>query len=504
MELELQKEHIDCYRPCAPLFLSLEETAETIVPDHRSDVARIVDVSACLLMNGYTVMDGRLTITGSAKLTLLYVAEDAPGLRSLEYDVPFEHSAALPDGCGDVCVEGAACGVEAKLLNPRKFFTRFTVNWRVTPYCRRSLAICGEIPEQGKYAIQSLCERHDVSLIRSISKTQFAFSDVLTLPGGRDAVSELLCHRVKLRVTEAKSLGGRVVLKGVACLLVLYASDTGNLCSYSEELPFSQILDGMEGGDGTEVFAALNLTDCEIHIGDNDRTIEFRFLLDACTIQRSTQTVCCVSDLYSTSYDLDARFESVELTGQLHTSHETKSVREQLETGVEVKCVLYTDVCFGNSGIRMENGQPQLYAEAAVCALYLDEAGTPLSLQRRLEVTTPVSNECDARVDIENVCAGDIAANIGVNGIELRFLAEFTITSMETVACACLDSLSAEPAERDVNAPSLVLRALTEGETLWDIAKQYKTTVEEILAANELTESSLLESGRMLLIPQGR
>ena len=42
------------------------------------------------------------------------------------------------------------------------------------------------------------------------------------------------------------------------------------------------------------------------------------------------------------------------------------------------------------------------------------------------------------------------------------------------------------------------------GERLWDIAKRYRTTVEAILAANELKEESATVSGKLLLIPRRR
>ena len=88
--------------------------------------------------------------------------------------------------------------------------------------------------------------------------------------------------------------------------------------------------------------------------------------------------------------------------------------------------------------------------------------------------------------------------------MELRFTAVFNLCSIETATCGCLVSLSAEPTEPDADAPSLILRALREGETLWDVAKQYRTTAEAILSANELTDGVLPEAGRMLLIPRSR
>lgn len=63
---------------------------------------------------------------------------------------------------------------------------------------------------------------------------------------------------------------------------------------------------------------------------------------------------------------------------------------------------------------------------------------------------------------------------------------------------------SGECGKKDENVPSLVLRAMKQGERLWDIAKLYRTTVEAILAANELKEESAAVIGKLLLIPRRR
>ena len=504
MELELQKETFECFRALAPVTLEREETAETIVPDHSPDVGRIVDVSACLLTRSLAVTDGALIASGAVRLTLLYLAEDAAGLRSLTYAVPFEHRAELPDGCADACAEGSVCSVEARLLNPRKLFTRFVVDWKITPYCRAAITTCGEIAEQEQYAIQTLCETYDASLIRGVGEREFAFSDELTLPGGREPIGELLCERVKLRVTEAKLLGGKIVLKGVACLSLLYAAaESGKLCSYAEELPFSQIFDSDAQTDGEgSVAVALGLSESEIHSGEDGRAVTVKLFLRAFLTVSGTARVSCITDLYSTAYDLDAKLETVELRQAPEVTIVTQSVREQLDTGTAVKCVLSADVCFGSASVRQDGDTATLRAAAALSLLYLDEADTPLSLQRRIEITAEAKVSGAARASLETVCAGDVTANVNAGGVELRFPAEFTLVSAETPQCACLTSLSAERAEPDADAPALVLRAIEEGETLWDVAKQYRTTAESILAANELTES--LEAGQMLLIPRGR
>ncbi len=510
MELELKKESYPCYRPGAPLLSTREESAETIVPDYSPDVERIVEVSACLLLRGQTIEDGKLNAEGDVRLTLLYMAEDTRELRSLAYTVPVEASERLPDGCEKASVEGRVCSVEARLLNPRKLFTRMDVEWRVMPYCRETLSVCGEIPAREEYAIEALSERHEVSLIRAIGEKDFMFSDELTLPGGREAIRELLCSRVKPRVTETKSIGSKAILKGVACVSLLYAAPDGSLCSYAEELPFSQILDGVaedEGGSAS-ASAVLSLAGCEVHTGaDGDggegRTISVKLQLRAFVVLRETVTIDCITDLYSTTCDLDAQIARIELWHEPETLTVTQSVREQLDTGVEVKCVLGADVCFGAAASRQENGHTLLRVPANISVIYLDDAGIPRAAARRIEITAEAAMDGDVQVDA--VCAGDIAANINANGVELRFPADFTILSAASASCLCLTALSVEETGAATgDAPSLVLRSLGEGETLWDVAKQYRTTIEEILSANELSGSTAVEAGEMLLIPRKR
>lgn len=511
MELELQKEHFDCYRTGAALSETREETAETIVPDYSPDIARIVDVSACLLPHERSVADGKLTVAGTVRLTLLYMAEDTQGLRSMEYTVPFEHAldGRFPDADGATAIEGRVCAVEARLLNPRKIFTRFSVFWKATPYYKSQLTVCGGIAEQEAYAIETLCEQQEVSLIESVGSSDFVFSDELTLPGGREAVHELLCARVKPRLTECRNVGSKVIVKGVACVALLYTSEEGKLCAYAEELPFSQILDGSEM-ENASVSVALTMTGCEVHTGgegaaDDGRTLSVKLLMNAFVVLRRTESVCCITDLYSTSCALNEQMDAVELWQEPEVSNVQQNVREQLDTGTDVKCVLSADVCFGSVSAQQEGERVMLRAAATVKALYLDDADVPLSLERRIEITADAAAGGDAQANIENVCAGDITANINASGIELRFPAEFTVVSQAVRSCACLTALSAEEESTAVGEmPSLVLRTIDEGQQLWDVAKQYRTTVEEILSANELSDGTDVVIGQMLLIPRKR
>ena len=64
-----------------------------------------------------------------------------------------------------------------------------------------------------------------------------------------------------------------------------------------------------------------------------------------------------------------------------------------------------------------------------------------------------------------------------------------SITSMEISGSA------------DTDRPSVIIYFVKSGDTLWNIAKHYKTTVDKILFANNMDGSEILNSGMRLIIP---
>lgn len=220
---------------------------------------------------------------------------------------------------------------------------------------------------------------------------------------------------------------------------------------------------------------------------------------------REVKSVCCVVDLYSTAYDLTAKTETVELCDSAALVLREQLVREKIETGAEVQTVLATDVIFSSAGVSGGGESASLRATANLRVLYLDENAVPLLSERRSEVLLETDLPGSGQARVQDMYAGEIAASVGADGVELRFPVTFAVSVAETPCYPCLQSLEAEECgKKDENVPSLVLRAMKQGERLWDIAKLYRTTVEAILAANELKEESAAVIGKLLLIPRRR
>lgn len=511
MELELNRERFSCYRALPQLLDTHEETAETIVPDYLPDIARTIESSGCLFLRSHEISDGRVTVSGVLRMTLLYLPEDGQSLKAFAYTLPLECTVEGRIGAdiADCSLEGRLCSCDARAINPRKIFTRASVALSLTPYTSCTLSVCSGIEEQERYGIETLCEKREITMIRALREREFTFSDEVLLSGTKEPVRELLRTKCALRLTDQRQVGNKIVLKGIASLESIYLDTDGKLLQSYSELPFSQLLDGIDGETGeTSVRTALRLSGAEVRIGsesepDNDRLISLRLSISAFAVLSEKRSICCVTDLYSTSCSLDANMEELVLSGENSLFTREQLARESIETGTEIRSILSSDVTFLSAALSGSGEQSELRATAELRLLYLDENGTPLHSERRVDIL--MKTELPPLARLQSVSAGALSASISAGGAELRFPVIFTLSQEETAHCPCLTSLQAEArAETEENLPSLVLRAQKQGERLWDIAKQYRTTVSAILAANDLSAEADAAAGTLLLIPRRR
>ena len=273
MELELCKETYSCYEALPPLVETREQSTETIVPDYCPDIARIVEGSGCLFVRSREIADGRVSVSGSLRMTLLYIADGSGGLKSFSYTLPVEETldGRLREGCTEASVSGCVSALEVRALNPRKIMTRAAVELTVTPYCAAQLTACGDVTQRAENGIETLCETQEVSIIKALRSKDFVFSDDLVLSSSKEPAAELLRESASVRTTECRLIGGKIILKGVVCVEVLYLSESGTICSAAAELPFSQIVEGVEDADeNTSAEAMLCLTGAELRIGGGE------------------------------------------------------------------------------------------------------------------------------------------------------------------------------------------------------------------------------------------
>ena len=98
---------------------------------------------------------------------------------------------------------------------------------------------------------------------------------------------------------------------------------------------------------------------------------------------------------------------------------------------------------------------------------------------------------------------GELPRTPTPEGMEIRFTLEFWMDTGKQVQKLCIADASLEELEPSAQRqPSVILRKFDQSTRLWDIAKQYRTTCADILAANQVESEQAIPTDKLLLIPR--
>ena len=219
---------------------------------------------------------------------------------------------------------------------------------------------------------------------------------------------------------------------------------------------------------------------------------------------RCHRPVTLLQDLYSTSWQLEADRDNQQMFQLGEQSIRPQAVRELLETGEMVRSVVDSRLALGQVSQSREGKELVLTAEAWITVMYLDENEMVQCVRRTIPVQCRLNCSEGSRCSCRCSTSGEVFATPSAGGVEVRFTVEFHCLTTECISVPVVRGARLGEARCSSGVrPSVVLRLAAPGEDIWDIAKAYGTTTQEILQANELEEGTL-PTGIMLLIPSTR
>ena len=508
MELDLKKNTHQFYEKAVWQPFSCETMRENIVPDSCADIARIIETTghACVISREITG-DGRFCAGGSVHVSVLYIPEKGDGPCALHYQIPFQCYGDGQDigSCDFLDIRAELRHIDTRLLNPRKVLTRVDLTLYPGGCLRRNLLLCTDMAQPDE-TLQLMQTKKEIRVIAGISEKEFSFMEELSLSPGRQPVEEVLSARYDIRGADTKLIGSKLVVKGLLAAAVLYRESGNRIALLQQELPFSQILDGagfVEEDEFETVFRPLSV---ECRIGtesapEDPHMLTLSVMMRTRAAAHRRETVAFIADLYSTDCPVTCQRMELELAEEDQRLTRRLNVRELLETGIAVRQVLDTRLQCGGMQISGSEMEIPLWATC----LYLDENEVVRSVSKEFSVTAGLELPQLVQADGTVFCQGDLMSSIQPDGIELRFPLECQVDVCRRVRNTCVNGVETqEESGEQAPRPSLILRKFSPDESLWSVAKQYRTTCRSILEVNGIEEESAIPVDRLLLIPKAR
>ena len=478
-----------------------------VLPDYLPDIVRILKCSITPRVISKTLSGTSLSIEGTAVAEILYVApEEEP--RCAIYRCPFskvvELGRVMPDA--DIVVCPSVSYVNCRAVSQRRLDIRGAVVLKIQAINRVSCELTGDAQGAG---IQLKKRVFPVSRLCSCVQKNLSVHEDIELPQGNPPVLSILKAVAHAQVSDCKLIAGKIILKGELHLHILYLCDQENhtLCTVEQMLPFSQILDVDGVDEECSCDISLSVSSCELtpqQEYEENTTLTLECEICVLAKVRREEEIISVCDVFSTLYESSCEQRQMEfehLVTREETSFTHKSelnlpqVMESLcDSFCEMK-ILSTQITQGKASCRIQLDITMFAYDTEhklQCITAKDEfdyeknlSDTPMTLEY-----TPHLHLLSWKASMEGESA-TFTVECSLGGEAVTKVRESVVTSV------CVDEEKPKGRDKDI---ALTIYYADEGEQVWEIAKRYNTSVEQVMSENDLA-GDVVEKRGMLLIP---
>jgi len=504
METALNKAEINCLERVFSVCVGCEETAESVVPDILPDICKIADADGLVLLRSKVAEQGRVSVNGTINATVLYLPEDGSGVCRLSIDVPYSISYECVDVSEASHPETSVRlrSIDARMLNPRKVLIRADVEAEIRVYNKSAYSVSNGIDAEEETSIQVLSNSFAFMPVISAKEKTFVMTDEYQIPANMPALDVLLRERLELFVDDIKSVGNKIIFKGIAKFDLMYASAQGDVLSTTWSSSFSQILEMNEIDENPEVKVTLMLTGAYFEPMDtaNDGrviTAELHVVAQATCIEQREYSY--ISDAYSNKFLLDIQRETVSLRSAERASTQRETIHDFLETSTPVGELVSV---YTRPGIISVN-EGDVKCAISVHAIYKDPGGELISMSKK--INADFYFEIDEGTALESLAVRSIEeyATPSAGGLEIRIPVEITAEIYKNIIVETVSGIVEDRGSPiDLSDSPSIIVLQNSSDDLWKLAKKYHSTQTLIKEANKI--SCIEEAEDILLVPVHR
>lgn len=521
LELVRQNIHMNRWKNQVNTQVTLDD--DFIVPDTMNDIAQVILDSGEIQIEPVKTQSEKVVVRGKLDFHVLY-RNDEGGLQTLGGLIPFEETINVP-GLEEKDYVGVTWQLEdldAGIINSRKLSIKAIVTLEVkveSLFDTEAAVSLGNSIEDGSGTpqIETQTRNIDVAAIALQRKDTYRLKEEVTLSGSKPAIDRILWTEMRLNNVMTRPLDGKIHLEGALMVFVIYEGEGENsMVQWVEEsLPFSGEVE-MQGAV-EEMIPAISVRlihkgieekpdyDGEMRELDVDAVIELDIRL------YEEQELQVLSDLYATNRELtveagEACFDTI-LTR--NTGKCKLSEKVTMDGGQRI-----LQICHSSGSVKLDEVEARddvLVMDGAleVKILYLtDDDSRPVQSSTEMipfhyEAEVP-GIQADSVWYLENGVEQLTAVMLGSDTVEVKAVILLDMLVLQPICQPVIQRVETAPLDMKKlqQMPGIVGYIVQEGDSLWEIAKRFHTTVDNIIATNGLTSETIHPGDSLILVKE--
>ena len=505
------------------------------VPDYRPDIVKVLKEKGELQFDEVKASSGAAWLKGRLVFRVLYRSDQENGkISCLKGEIPFQEKLNM-DGVQEYDVIQASGEIEdltIGVIHSRKISVRAVILLKTEEPQEKEDELCVGI--EADDGCEKRYRNTNILQLLCMKRDQCRQKSEITLPSSKPNVQEILWKSLEIRNLDTKMGQDGVKLSGEVLISVLYQEeeetdrvqwyetviplDCGVECDAGTEAdiiykvkarPASMELEVKPDYDGEERVLVLELVmNLDIRVWKEQ---EISMLEDVYSLKKEIIPVCTGVTLHHISVKNDSQCR---LTEQMELAESQEKIlqicscegtvhlesTELTEQGVRAEGILVTELLYITTDDQMPIGSArEIYPFEQLIEIPQQTARTERNKPEELEALerkNKLQTELDCRISqLSAVMLDQDHVEIkAVIGLDLLAFEQEQIDNITDMREEALDM------EQLQKRPGLVGYIAKDGDSLWSIAKENHTTVEDILRDNHRTDEDLRRGEKILIV----
>jgi hypothetical protein len=506
--------HMNKLRCKSTLQLTLDDDFN--VPDVKPDIDQIITAQGEVRINDIKAVNGKLLVKGALRFNVLGLSEgDARPIQNLPGEIPFDESINMDVNCTDdePIVKWELEDLSTGLINSRKLSVRSIVRLYVAVedlYDEETAVMV-----EGSEDIQYINKKIEVTNVAINKKDTYRIKDEIVLPGNKANITSLLYQDIGLSNVEVRLLEDKFTMKGEIPVFVLYTGeDEDNPIEYYEtEIPFSGTIECSGCTEDMVEDITFSIANKSMEVKQDsdgeERVLDLEVNLELGIKAYETCEPEILCDIYSPLKEITPVMRNADFENLVIKNNSKYRIADRIRVSENQPRIL--QICHANGDIQIDDVNAEgteLLVDGIIDVkiLYISEedhrplnslrGAIPFSQVIELKGMKAGSNyEVKPGIDQLSVMMLDseeieVKATVNLNTIVFDVITEPIITDV-TVAPLDMEKLQA--------MPGIIGYVVKKDDTLWNIAKKYYTTVDNIMAVNELENDRIQEGDKLII-----
>ena len=477
-----------------------------IIPDIKPDILSTIDSCGNIYIYKKEIVNGKLKIDGGVQTYIMYLADNEQNnIRSLQTVVDFSQSIELENSVENMDFD---CNlniknIECRILNGRKVNVKINIEAEIKLFSNEEKECVKSITDMDK--IQMITDSIKINSLKGRGETVTTAKDTISVD---DNLADILGSEIIVKNKDIKISYNKVLSKADVMVEILYLTEDERISSVTAQIPIMGFID-IQGVSDNEIcdtnYEIKNINIKLNNVEDHSISIDIEFVIKCNAYEE--KEINLIQDLYSPEEEITMNQECVSLMQNKASITDFCNIQEKVNIS-EIKGNKIYNVRACTNIIKQTILNNSISYEGELIFYILFESnitGRMEVKEQKITFTHNVNSDkisknsiINTMIEIESkdfICMPD-------NTIEIKIGMNFIVDLCIKNSVNIVNNIKVEEISNELKSNSLVIYFVKEGDTMWKIAKKFKSTIEEIAQINSIENIDKLNIGDQLYIPR--